>query len=427
FSTNVESMHAPLLYPILDQPPTPCALSLIQYILVLGFTSKSSPFRISGLVPMLSYIFLALRNSEAHRDVTHRLFLIMSMGGTAVVAFQYLDSALLSCWTYAARGPTSALGGQKHLQRSDVHDSPEAITSKLVFGWEEAFRARSASSPWEVPNVPKFYPTDKNPKRLPTKAQFLRYAALRCLVSFCVLDVIGWMGRDGSMNAVHFASERIPLFTRWQHITAEELMLRLVCSILHWVVAFCVLQGLYYGAAVVVVGFLGWGKIERWPPLFNRITYCWSIRRFWGYFWHQGTRQKFVAPAYLLTFSALRIQHDTILARYTVLTLTFVISGIFHQLADVANGVPWWQGKAVPFFAMQAVGIVLEDTVQGIYRWVYGRKRTDARPVGWKLGFGCCWVLVWLFWTTPLWAYPIMQRSSGEAILPFSLVSSFVK
>lgn len=145
------------------------------------------------------------------------------------------------------------------------------------------------------------------------------------------------------------------------------------------------------------------------------------------YFWHQGTRQKFVAPAHLLTFEALRIRHGTLLARYTVLLLTFVISGVFHQLADVAAGVPWWQGRAVPFFAMQAVGICLEDTVQGIYRWIYGRKRTDARPTGWKLWFGSCWVLLWLFWTTPLWAYPVMQRASGEAIIPFSVVRSFIK
>lgn len=145
------------------------------------------------------------------------------------------------------------------------------------------------------------------------------------------------------------------------------------------------------------------------------------------YFWHQGTRQKFFAPAHLITFEALKIRHGTLLARYTVLLLTFVISGLFHQLADVAAGVPWWEARAVPFFAMQAVGILLEDTVQGVYRWISGRKRTDARPSGWKLWFGSCWVLVWLFWTTPLWAYPIMQRASGEPIIPFSVVRQFLK
>ncbi|KAL8834633.1 MAG: hypothetical protein Q9176_007382 [Flavoplaca citrina] len=375
---------------------------------------------------MLGYVLLALRNSEAHRGAFHQLFLIMSMGSTVTIAFQYLDSAVLSCWTYSARGPTSDLGGQKNLQTSDPDNSQAPLTSKLVFGWEEAFRARSASSPWEVPNVPKFFPTDKHPDRLPTKAQFLRYAALRCLVSFGLVDLIGWMGRDASMNAVNFASHRIPLLARWQEVSGEELALRFVCSVLHWLVAFCVLQGIYYGAAIVCVG-LGWGKIERWPPLFNRMTHCWSIRRFWGYFWHQGTRQKFVAPAHLLTFSVLRIEHDTLLARYSVIILTFIVSGVFHQLADVAAGVPWSQGRAVHFFTMQAVGIIFEDAVQGIYRWIYSRKRTGARPTGWKLWFGSAWVLVWLFWTTPLWAYPVMQRGSGEAIVPFSVVRSLVK
>ncbi|KAL8668717.1 MAG: hypothetical protein Q9168_006664 [Polycauliona sp. 1 TL-2023] len=282
-------MYFPTLHPLLEQPPTPCVLSLIQYVLVLGFTSKSSPFRFLGAVPMLSYIFLALRNAEIHHDTIPQLFLIMSMGGTATFAFQYLDSALLSRWTYSAQGPTSDRGGQKNLQSDpDTQRSSGPLTSKLVFGWEEAFRARSVSSPWEVPNVPRFYPTDKHPNRLPTKAQFLSYAALRCLISFCLLDLVGWMGRDASMNTVNFASERIPLFARWRDVTGEELVVR--------------------------------------------------------YFWHQSTRQKFVAPAHLLTFSVLRIPHDALLARYAVLALTFVFSGIFHQLADVAAGVPWSQG-----------------------------------------------------------------------------------
>ena len=71
---------------------------------------------------------------------------------------------------------------------------------------------------------------------------------------------------------------------------------------------------------------------------------------------------------------------------------------------------------------MQAIGIMMEDTVQAVYRWYHGQKRTAASPQGWKRVFGFVWLLLWLTWTTPVWIYPVAQRSSGEGILPLSLL-----
>ena len=71
---------------------------------------------------------------------------------------------------------------------------------------------------------------------------------------------------------------------------------------------------------------------------------------------------------------------------------------------------------------MQAIGIMMEDAVQAIYRWYHGQKRTTASPRGWKRAFGFVWLLLWLIWTTPVWTYPVAQRSSGEGILPVSLL-----
>lgn len=139
-------------------------------------------------------------------------------------------------------------------------------------------------------------------------------------------------------------------------------------------------------------------------------------------FWHQGARQKFLAPANFLASSVLRVPKGTLLARYTVLSLTFIISGAHHQLGDVASGVPWEEAGAMRFFVMQAVGIIVEDTVQGIYRWLMGQERTAAKPTRWKRALGFMWLLVWLIWTTPVWVYPVAQRSTGRGILPVSLL-----
>lgn len=76
---------------------------------------------------------------------------------------------------------------------------------------------------------------------------------------------------------------------------------------------------------------------------------------------------------------------------------------------------------------MQAIGIIIEDTVQAIFRWLNGQKRTNARPAKWKRTLGVLWLLFWLTWTTPVWVYPIAQRNTGEAPLPFSLLRYLIK
>ncbi|KAI4106141.1 MAG: hypothetical protein LQ339_003138 [Xanthoria mediterranea] len=401
--------------PLLGHPFTALALSLAQFVLVLGFTAPSSPIRLLGMGPMLGYVYLCLHATETHRHI-HSMYRTVMVSGTGILAFQYLDAALLSRWAYSARGPTSALGGQKSLRSCEAR-LQGTVTSRLLFGWEEAFRARSARSPWAVPNLPSFYPDD--PDRLPTRGQVVRGAALRCLVCFLVVDTISWTTR-GANDPSLFVPSRIPLFARWRYVTRDELMVRSVSSLMQWVVFAFVLQA-YHDITILLVIGLGRGRIEKWPPLFNRWRECWSIRRFWGSFWHQCIRQRFTAPANFLAFSMFNMRPGTLLAKYTILVLTFLFSGAYHQVIDMVNGVPWQDGGTARFFLMQAFGIMFEDTIQDVFRG--GRERKKGPPTGWRAVLGPCWLLLWLIWTTPLWAYPIAHRSSGERILPFGILT----
>lgn len=107
-----------------------------------------------------------------------------------------------------------------------------------------------------------------------------RRAPLRCLVCFLVVDTISWTTRSAH-DPSHFGPSRIPLFARWRHVTGEELMVRSASSLLQWIVFAFVLQSFHDITTLLVIG-LDRGRIEKWPPLFNRWRECWSIRRFWG-------------------------------------------------------------------------------------------------------------------------------------------------
>ena len=278
-------MFVPQMDALLAYPPIPSALSLGTIVLVLGFTLPSSPLRPLGLIPMISCVHLAMHAIQTMDETVNPFYMSIFVGSTTSMLTQYLDSVLLSGWSYEAQGPTSALGGQKSLQTPSSVSQRQRnsrlgiLSSRLKFGWEESFRARSTGTPWQVNHVPKFYPN--RPGMIPTKTQFIYRMTQELLLSVLALDVMNFMGRDVSMNSVYFASSQVPLFARFQDVTVEEVTLRLFASVMHWVATVCLLQVIYDGTAIAVIA-LDLGRIERWPPLFNFWTECWSIRQFWG-------------------------------------------------------------------------------------------------------------------------------------------------
>lgn len=234
---------------------------------------------------MIGCVQLAMHAIQTKDGNINPLYMSIFVGSTTSMLMQYLDSVLLSQWSYEAQGPTSALGGQKPLQTPNDASQRKrysilgTLSWRLKFGWEEAFRARSTGTPWQVNHVPKFFPD--HPKMVPTKTQFLYRTAQEFLLSVLILDVMSFIGRDVSINSVYFASSQVPFLTRLQDVTVEEVMLRLIASVMHWVATVYLLQVLYDSAAIMVIAF-GLGRIERWPPLFNAWSECWSIRQFWG-------------------------------------------------------------------------------------------------------------------------------------------------
>lgn len=110
------------------------------------------------------------------------------------------------------------------------------------------------------------------------------------------------------------------------------------------------------------------------------------------------------------------------MARYSHVSLTFLVSGLVHHFGAFGGGTPWNDSGVAQFFLIQAVGIMIEDAVQAVYRHVTGRARTPEKPMGWKAFVGYLWLLFWLGWTTPITVYPTARgtprgRDPSSAIL----------
>lgn len=83
-----------------------------------------------------------------------------------------------------------------------------------------------------------------------------------------------------------------------------------------------------------------------------------------------------------------------------------------HIVADFGGDIPPAQSGALRFFCSQALGIMIEDTVQEIWRRMGGKKdNLFSRSVG------VIWTLAFFSWSGPCWFYPFNRVMRREDML----------
>lgn len=96
----------------------------------------------------------------------------------------------------------------------------------------------------------------------------------------------------------------------------------------------------------------------------------------------------------------------------------------FHVTSDLGAGIPRSQSGALRFFTTQALGIMLEDGVQEMYR----RIRGGTRSALWSRVVGYVWVFLFLSWSTAAWQYPMLliakEEDSAFRLSAFRLLGS---
>lgn len=97
--------------------------------------------------------------------------------------------------------------------------------------------------------------------------------------------------------------------------------------------------------------------------------------------------------------------------RYTFIFFVFFVSGSLHVITDMAASIPINDSGALRFFCTQALGIMLEDGAQEIYRCLGGKPRLLTRIVGYL------WVLLFLSWSTAAWQYPAILVTKKEDVV----------
>jgi hypothetical protein len=103
-----------------------------------------------------------------------------------------------------------------------------------------------------------------------------------------------------------------------------------------------------------------------------------------------------------LTSQVLRIPKGTMKSRFSKLMSVFFLSGLAHYLGDIVRSAPARASGSLTFFALQPLAIMAEEVVQALYR-------RNSLLGTWKYWFGYLWVSLFLLWSGPGFAYPIVR------------------
>lgn len=129
-------------------------------------------------------------------------------------------------------------------------------------------------------------------------------------------------------------------------------------------------------------------------------------------------KDKLYLPCKYLCDDILHLPHGTVLRRYSLIVLTFALSGVAHVAGEYASGMDMWKDSgAMQFFVNQAFGIIVEDFAVYLWQMQFGKGKQTA----WQVWVGRMWVVLFMFWSVPIWGYPQARLGDGS-VVPWSVV-----
>ena len=202
----------------------------------------------------------------------------------------------------------------------------------------------------------------------------------------------------------------------------------------------CIADALWFTSlhsvfAILYVFVLCLDMPHEWTPLFGPLSSVYTVRRYWGIYWHDFIRESFSAHIKLITRRSCGWEKPSALRRVVENSAVFVVSGAMHALVDFVQT----QGRGnmscvFMWFSGQMLSILVEGVTWDLWVRLGLRARVKGR-VGDKgvirveRGFGYIWVFAWMMWSVPMYLttkqrweledaarkYPtIFERESGE-------------
>ncbi|KAL4875656.1 membrane bound O-acyl transferase family-domain-containing protein [Aspergillus karnatakaensis] len=252
------------------------------------------------------------------------------------------------------------------------------------------FCPRGINTPWQVKSLPT------HPRHLIAQAQpgiprwsFLgRQAAILAWQYLALSALVTVDSQADSLLGSHSAA------------AADNWALRTAVVFIVWFIALRLVIDSGYRALSVVAIALTTSAPEDWPPLFGRMRDAYTLRGFWGKFWHQLLRRALTAFSSHLTQRIMRLSRPSVLERYINILVVFTISGAIHLAGDREAGVSIAESRAMVFFPLFMPLFMIEDGVQHLWRRFCSSSPSSAICL-WQRVLGYLWVIMCLSAISP--------------------------
>ncbi|KAH7092333.1 membrane bound O-acyl transferase family-domain-containing protein [Paraphoma chrysanthemicola] len=206
-----------------------------------------------------------------------------------------------------------------------------------------------------------------------------------------------------SLTPSDFASLNNTLsFPSRTSFTIRAILTRISLAIGNFLPDYLILSSYHDMFAIFFIG-INLDESWEWPPLFGSISEAYSMRRFWGMFWHKLIYRSFNGHASVIS-TALGMRQKGMAARIVNNWLVFVLSAVMHGLVPWKMGVGCAWRVSAEYWMLQPIAFVVEGVVQ----WCWARVRqTRLRGVnrevlsGFERGVGYICVITWLLWEAP--------------------------
>ncbi|EKV11533.1 MacI [Penicillium digitatum] len=284
---------------------------------------------------------------------------------------------------------------EKTFHRVIKHQIPEdaarlSVSERLVWALELFSVTRGIGWNWRVGGIPKS-PTPT------TRGQFAASQLIRWIAMYTGLHLV-------NVSCQLVLSNQKPTTSFAEHLQTYALIVGgcVITIYSHFAIVILPLSALCVG---LQIGPHSWQDASSWPPNFADIREAYSIRRFWGYTWHQQLRRQAGAPgAYILGLlpDSVRMSKRTSIRlgrRYWLLLMSFVVSGLIHGCGTYqvtrAFGLPFSDGGELQYFMLQGVAIMAED----LCCWGLGIDDRGAKPRWMRRWVGYATTLSWYVWS----------------------------
>ncbi|KAI4759394.1 hypothetical protein E4T52_07628 [Aureobasidium sp. EXF-3400] len=193
---------------------------------------------------------------------------------------------------------------------------------------------------------------------------------------------------------------RIPLFDTREPITTRETLIRTVFTI-RWIwLNFVDVDAAHTFLSIVFVGILRLDMPEEWPPMFGSPLEAYSLRRYWGRFWHRLVYRPYLSLARVVAGKLHCNAFGSKFEKCFLAFMIFLISGVAHAIVSLQEGNLAEAFDDIAFYSINFLIITIEGIVIGIASPL----RRFLPHSCWRL-IGFVWVFMFWFWAAPKWAY----------------------